>query len=99
MTLACPHCGQRVLLRFGVILSPRRADVFDAIYNQNNYGGIRADALKAMFGSISVVRVHISAINKALATTSWIIVCEGSSKGFYRIRKRFDIRRKRHATR
>lgn len=90
MTLYCPHCGQRVLLRLGVHLSPRRADVFDAIARQSKYGGIRADALAAMFGKLTLVRVHINHINKLLAPNGWQIVCEreGCAMGFYRIKKR-----------
>ena len=85
----CPRCGQRVLLRLGVLLSPRRADVFDAIQRQNRYGGIRSDALAGMFGNSNVVKVHISQINKILALKGYRIVCEreGCAKGFYRIRR------------
>jgi len=85
----CPCCGQRVMLRLGVLLSPRRADVFDAIERQSNYGGIRSDALAGMFGGSNVVKVHVNQINKILAPKDWRIVCEreGSAKGFYRIRR------------
>jgi hypothetical protein len=88
MTLYCPRCGQRVLRRLGVMLSPRQADVFDMIQRQGKYGGIRIDTLADVFGK-SVVKVHVCAINKLLATNGWQIVCkrEGSAKGFYLIRK------------
>jgi hypothetical protein len=90
VTLYCPGCGQLVLLRLGVHLSPRRADVFDAIQRQSKCGGIRADALAGMFAkSPACMKVHINQINKLLAAKGWQIICqrEGCSKGFYRIRR------------
>jgi hypothetical protein len=105
MTLTCPHCGQRVLLRLGVHLSPRRADVFDAIARQSKYGGIQGRALSAMFGGVRCVRVHISDINKLVRAKGWEIVCEreGCARGFYRLRRRQHerptIRSVRSATR
>ena len=87
MTLSCPRCGQRVVLRLGALLSPRRADVFDAIKQQNKYGGIRSDVLAGMFKGDKCVQNHIKDINKLL--NGWQIVCErkGSARGFYRIRQ------------
>jgi hypothetical protein len=89
MTHYCPCCGQRVLMRLGVGLSPKRADVFDAIHNQSNYGGIRSDVLAGMFGR-ACVKVHVNHINKMIKPKGWEIVCEreGSALGFYRIRQR-----------
>jgi hypothetical protein len=86
----CPCCGQRVLLRLGVLLSPRQADVFDVIQRQNKCGGIRMDTLADLFkGNRGCLKVHISNINKKLALRGWRIVCEreGSTKGFYRIKR------------
>jgi hypothetical protein len=76
------------MLRLGVLLSPRRADVFDVIKRQNRSGGIRSDILAGMFGGEKCVRVHISNINKLLAAKDWRIVCErvGAERGFYRVR-------------
>ena len=36
MTHTCPHCGQRMTLRHGVRLSPREADLFDLIDNDQD---------------------------------------------------------------
>ena len=93
MTLYCPHCGQRVLLRLGADLSPRQADVFDVIERQTKRGGIRSDVLAGMFkGGDGCLKVHISNINKKLAPNGWQIVCErrGCKMGFYRIVEQDD---------
>lgn len=90
MTLYCAKCGQRVLLRLGVLLSPTRADVFDAIQRQSKYGGIRVDTLAHMFAKTpACMKVHINHINKILRPKHWEIVCErqGSSKGFYKVKR------------
>ena len=34
----CPNCGQRLLIRHGVRLSPRLADIFDVIAHSGKYG-------------------------------------------------------------
>ena len=88
MTLYCPHCGQRVLLRLGAMLSRRETDVFDAVKGQSKYGGIRSDVLAGMFrGGEGCLKVHICNINKKLRPHGWAIVCdrEGSARGFYRV--------------
>jgi hypothetical protein len=90
MTVYCPHCGQRVLIRLGAMLSPREVDVFDVIARQSESGGIRSDVLADMFkGGQGCLKVHVSNINKKLNRNGWQIVCEreGSAKGFYRIRQ------------
>jgi hypothetical protein len=83
----CPCCGQKVYLRRGAILSPRRADVFDMIDQQSKRGGIRSDVLIGLFGK--AVIVHVSDINKLLRPKGWEIFCarEGSARGFYKIRR------------
>lgn len=82
MTLYCPKCGQRVLLRLGVHLSPARADVFDAIQRQSKYGGIRVDHLAAMFAkTLACLKVHIAHINALIRPRNFEIVCSrGGSK-------------------
>lgn len=87
MTLYCSHCGQKILLRHGVQLSPRRAEIFDVINHHNKRGGIRSDVLANQFGGSNCVKVHVNHINKLLR--GWEIFCqrEGSGKGFYRIRR------------
>jgi len=91
MTQYCPHCGSQIYKRLGVMLTKRRAEVFDAIWfaSQIHSGGIRSDALEAQFGR-AVVKVHVSDLNKRLAKTDWQIVCarEGSAKGFYQFARR-----------
>jgi len=95
MTHYCPKCGQRVLLRYGVHLSPRRADIFDVIKRASKYGGVSSLNLEGMFGK-NVVKVHVSDINKLLTNVGYAIICSrtGCARGFYRLVK---IRRKSNA--
>lgn len=44
----CPHCGQRMLVRHGVQLSPKLADIFDAIERCGKFG-ISKEELGVMF--------------------------------------------------
>ena len=47
----CPHCGQRVLTRHGVELSPKLADIFDSVWVAGS-GGLSKEELATMyFGS------------------------------------------------
>ena len=40
----CPHCGQRMLMRHGVRLTPQLAGMFDIISDSKDRG-VMADAL------------------------------------------------------
>ncbi|HEY2242602.1 MAG TPA: hypothetical protein VGH47_00075 [Xanthobacteraceae bacterium] len=42
----CPHCGQRILIRHGAQLSPKLADIFDAIAGAGARG-ISFESLRA----------------------------------------------------
>ena len=98
MTHYCPKCGQRVLLRYGVHLSPRRADIFDVIRRATKHGGIRSDTLEGMFGK-GTVKVHVSDINKLLTSVGYAIICSrtGCARGFYRLVKiRKPLKETRH---
>jgi hypothetical protein len=44
----CPHCGQRMLMRHGVRLSPKLADIFDMIEHAGERG-IDPEVLSSCF--------------------------------------------------
>ena len=45
---ACPHCGQRMLVRHGVRLIPQLAGMFDLVSDSGDRG-VMADALSWVF--------------------------------------------------
>lgn len=86
----CPHCGQRMLTRAGVALSPRQADVFDMI-QRRGAAGIHIDVLTGVFwpgkgkaAQRNVAKVFINQINARLAST-WIRIIV-PEKYFYRLK-------------
>ena len=73
----CPHCGQRMLTRHGVHLSPRLADIFDIIEHSGDRG-VTEEVLSSIFYSgrpsreaYNCIRVNISHINSHLASTDY----------------------------
>jgi hypothetical protein len=70
----CPYCHQPVRgLRLGIYLSPRRAQVFDAVKAAGE-GGISCSDLAEQFKlTRSGVRAHIEQINNLLEETHWKI--------------------------
>jgi DNA-binding response OmpR family regulator len=81
MKTVCPHCGARMLVRHGVRLSPKRADLFDMIERISKTGsGITQQALAEIFypradeqrGKANV-RVTISQLNDLFESTDVII--------------------------
>lgn len=86
----CPHCGQRMLIRYGVKLSPKLADIFDAIENSKDRG-IDLETLSWMFypdskkqDAKNIVKVSISHINDLLVETDLRIRSE-CRYGAYRV--------------
>ena len=74
---ACPHCGQRMLIRHGVRLSPRLADIFDIIEHSGDRG-VTEEVLSTIFYSgrssreaYNCIRVNISHINSHLVSTDY----------------------------
>ena len=74
---ACPHCGQRKLIRHGVRLSPRLADIFDIIEHSGDRG-VTEEVLSTIFYSgrpsreaYNCIRVNISHINSHLVSTDY----------------------------
>ena len=73
----CPHCGQRMLIRHGVHLSPRLADIFDIIEHSGDRG-VTEEVLSSIFYSgkssreaYNCIRVNISHINSHFASTDY----------------------------
>ena len=94
MTAAlCPACGQRVLIRLGVKLSPRQADIFDVISNTGERGlaqEVLADILspgKPRRGAMRLAAVHVHTINSILEETDFAIRKAGGKFGRYRLAK------------
>jgi hypothetical protein len=66
----CPHCGQRVLVRYGVRLSPKLADIFDAIEL-----GISKKELAYMFygnGGAAAIRSLVTSVNHINRAFEWM---------------------------
>ncbi len=88
-TWTCPCCHQRVLLRHGVRLSPKQADIFDAINARRD--GIEPEVLCWMFWGDKpkreaqrVLYVTIHQINDMLGSTG-IKVASGGRGLPYRV--------------
>lgn len=73
----CPQCGQRVIVRHGVALSPKKLDMFDMIERATPArGGISIDTLAEIFYSDksakdgrNAVKVTVNQINDLFAST------------------------------
>jgi hypothetical protein len=90
MAMLCPHCGQRMLMRHGVLLSPKLADIFDVIERRGR-AGIFAEVLAwVVYGTSSTrtrkaLAVNISHLNDRLIEASIRIAAD--RYGPYRIIK------------
>ena len=81
----CPLCGQRMLMRHGVLLSPKQADIFDLIEN-SGHRGILGEVLRYVFYpdkprklAQTCVSSTIHQINAVLAETPVHIVMPGKN--------------------
>jgi hypothetical protein len=76
----CPTCGQVVRhKRLGVYLSPRRAEIVDAI---QGHRGIRLIDLARRFNvSVDAIRTHVYQINLELEEAGWTI--RSDHNGYY----------------
>jgi hypothetical protein len=89
----CPQCGQRMLTRVGMQLSPRQADIFDLITNSGDRGleqEVLADVLspgKPRYGAMRLVAVHVNNINPILEETNFAVRKHGGKFGRYRLAK------------
>jgi hypothetical protein len=72
----CPQCGQRLLMRHGVRLSPRLADIFDVIERRGEFGVYPETLLWLFYAGQSqrraanTLKANIWKLNEALAETA-----------------------------
>jgi hypothetical protein len=91
MIAVCPHCGQRMLLRFGVRLSPHLADIFDMIERAGDRG-VRIESIvgalyagKPTAAARQAVKTNIIHINERLEETDKRIRMVPPRVGGYRV--------------
>ena len=89
MTEVCPACGQPLLVRHGIKLQRKKADLFDLIEKHTTRGGIDLDRLAWLTypddpRSIACqrIRVHINQLNDLLEATDCRVV---NRDGRYRV--------------
>ena len=87
----CPNCGQRLLIRHGVSLPPRCADIFDMIERAGDRGVLN-EVLCWVFYSdkpkrdaARLVAVHINRINDFLQSTDVRISTSGRQVEPYKV--------------
>ncbi len=90
MTDVCPHCGQRMLLRHGVKLSPKQADIFDHIEHSGTRG-VPPDVLAWVFYPNSTKRnaqlalqVHVNQLNDRMGEAG-LQICNEERFAPYRV--------------
>jgi hypothetical protein len=91
---ACPCCGQRLLIRYGVALSPRLADLLDVIERAGEQG-IEVEVLVGIFypGKSSraarcCIKSNVWHLNARLAETDFEVRAGSGSHNPYRFLKR-----------
>jgi hypothetical protein len=80
---ACPHCGQRMLVRHGVRLTPQLASVFDLISDSRDRGVV-ADVLSWVFhpnktkrAALRCVYTDVSRLNDLLEESDYAVRAAG----------------------
>ena len=91
----CPHCGQRVLMRHGVKLSPLAADLFDMI-ERSGERGVPTEVLLGVFwpgrptatarNSLKTTIYHMNGL--FAGTDIEVGSCSGGGGFPYRVRRR-----------
>lgn len=77
----CAHCGQAMLVRFGIKLTPKKAEILDMITSvTKGRGGIEAESLGWVFYpgeakriATQRVKAHVCQINDLLVSTHYRI--------------------------
>ncbi len=89
----CPRCKQRVLVRLGVHLSPRQADIFDIVWNSDTRGTTE-EVLASIFypeksqkHAQNVIKVTINQINAKLVETDYRVIKVRGQDNPYRVLK------------
>ena len=77
MSDSCPHCGQRMLIRHGVQLPPKLADIFDLIEHSGDRG-VLGEVLAWVFypdkpkrDAQKLIAVHVHRLNDLLCSTDF----------------------------
>ena len=75
----CPHCGQPLLIRYGVKLTPKKAELLDLV--ERRAAGVAIGALaETLYAGVSTKRAHdriktqVCQINDLLAATDYRII-------------------------
>jgi hypothetical protein len=96
----CSHCGQRLLLRHGVQLSPLLADIFDMV-ERSDTRGITCEVLCGVFypgrpraAAKRCMRVNIDHLNIKLAETEIEVRAARSSRQEEPYRVQRKVKRK-----
>lgn len=91
MVPVCPHCGQRMLTRYGVRLPPHLADIFDMIERSGDRG-VRIEAIvgalytgKPTAAARQAAKTNIVHINERLEETDKRIRMVPPRVGAYRL--------------
>ena len=90
MTEVCPACGQPVLVRHGIRLQRKKAELLDLIERHTAHGGIALNRLAwltypddpRLIARQRRVRVHINQLNDLLQATDCRVV---NRDGRYRV--------------
>ena len=94
----CPHCGQRMLMRHGVRLSPKLADIFDLIEASRPRSITREVLADVLFPgrnrrkAMKCVSVHINHLNDFLEPTDFRVRMNGEARA-YRVQRESVIDR------
>src|SRR5512139_361914 len=92
----CPHCGQPMLVKFGIRFQPKKAAMLDMIEQvTKGRGGIDGEALAWVFfpgvpklQALQRVKSHICQINDMLVSTDWRVINANHAKregAFYKL--------------
>jgi hypothetical protein len=79
---ACPHCHQPIIAqRFGVRLTPLKAEIFDRVKRAGDLGVSSIEIVSDVYAdrqavSSTTIKAHINQINDVLVSTDWRIVSD-----------------------
>jgi hypothetical protein len=95
MMAVCPHCHQTIAHeRLGVVLTPLKAAIVDAIKRAGDLGKSSESLMRELYFdrrpvSMTTLKAHIWQINDLLEATDWVIESD---------RRRWFLRRRRRST-
>ena len=89
----CPHRGQRMLMRFGVQLTPLLAEIFDRVNGAGHYGITLERLVGAIYGdkptpaARATLKVNVHHLNMKLEETNYRVRMIPLRDGAYRLVK------------